>query len=167
MAGPEIRADIVDVYVFRRVGPVAVEFLQMRRAQGALTGTWHPVMGHCDGDETAAQTAVRELAEETSYSTARGLMGLWQIESLNSYFLASHNTIVLSPCFAAQVRPDVEPTLDASRDDYRWVKRDHLDRTFLWPGQRQAISQIMRDIVPTDSPVAAMLRIDLDGATPA
>ena len=63
--------DIVDVHVFRqRVGGTAdgdVEFLQMRRSHGALSGTWQPVIGHVVGDETAVETARRELEEETGF----------------------------------------------------------------------------------------------------
>lgn len=168
--GPVIRSDIVDVYVFRRraadaVGPPA-EFLQMRRAQGALVGTWHPVMGHIDDNELAPVTALRELGEETGYGPrgagdeARKLLGFWQLEKLNTYYLASHNSIVMSPGFAAEVAPDSDPVLDESHDAFRWVAVDRVDRNFLWPGQRDAIAHIMRDIVAADSLIREQLVID-------
>ena len=68
MAGPSVRTDIVDVYVFRHGatgGRGDVQFLQMRRCHGAMAGTWQPVMGHVEEGETATETAARELAEET------------------------------------------------------------------------------------------------------
>jgi len=159
MAGPKIQTDIVEVYVFRRTGERVgdVVFLQMHRAGGPLPGTWQPVMGHVEEGETAMQAAVRELTEETQLSP----QAMWQLESLNTYFLAKQDCAMLSPGFVVQVAADAEPTLDDSHDGHRWVQPDHADRAFLWPGQRNAIAQIMREIVPPDAPAREMLRVDL------
>ena len=150
MAGPQIRTDIVEVYVFRCSGVHArvagVEFLQLRRAQGALAGTWQPVMGHVEAGETAVQAALRELKEETGWEPGSGLQRFWQLESVNVYFLATHDAVMLSPGFAALVGADAQPRLDDSHDAARWVARDHADGQFLWPGQRAAVGQIVNDI---------------------
>ena len=171
MPGPLIRTDIVDVYVFRRCGdrkggPGGVEFLQLRRSSKvkALAGTWQPVMGHVEAGETATHAALRELREETGFGPnaddpQRALLGFWQLESLNTFFLASIDAVMMSPCFAAEVGPLGEPVLDESHDAYRWVLRDHADRQFMWPGQRVAIEQIVRDILPEESPLRALLRV--------
>ncbi|HEX9708613.1 MAG TPA: NUDIX domain-containing protein, partial [Candidatus Thermoplasmatota archaeon] len=105
MPGPSIRTDIVDVYVFRlpkRAVPATAapraarpEFLQVHRATGALSGTWQPVMGHVRDGETAVEAALRELGEEAGYALGRGLRALWQLESPNTYFLASHDCMML------------------------------------------------------------------------
>lgn len=161
--GPPIRTDIVDVYVFRQ--PPAphtgeIEFLQMHRCLGStLGGTWQPVIGHMHPGETAAQTALRELAEETGFQRGRHLLGFWQLESLNTYFLHSHHCVVMSPCFAAEVPPGVDPVMNAEHDALRWVKRSHTERAFIWPGQRIAIGQIVRDILEPDSPIEPVLRV--------
>lgn len=164
MAGPTLRTDIVDVYVFRR-RLAAIEFLQLHRAGGALSGTWQPVMGHVRDGNTAVATALRELEEETGYAPGRSLTSLWQLEAVNTYFLASRDCVMLSPCFAALVEPDADPRLNNEHDDFRWVARDHVDRFFIWPGQRTAIEQIVRDLVPAvmgaPSAVSNLLRIEL------
>lgn len=186
MPGPVIRSDIVEVYVFRRTMPAGalgdrVEFLQGRRAKGHLKGTWQPVMGHVEQGETAMAAALRELAEEAGYATSigharghgagglaeahlktiGGLIGLWQLENLNTYFLASIDTIVMGPGFAAEVSPGLDPVMDDSHDAFRWVPRDRADRHFIWPGQRQAIEQVIRDILDPDSPTRDVLKIAL------
>ena len=172
MPGPKIRTDIVEVYVFRRGrdgrGGDAV-FLQMRRAgQVPLSGTWQPVMGHLEGDETAAEGALRELREETGLGPGElvdakadwaGVVGFWQLELPNTYFLHSHECIVMSPCFAVEIEQAAEPVLDSSHDAYRWVSRAWADRHFLWPGQRGAVHQIIRDIIEPGSAVAEVLGI--------
>lgn len=163
MTGPATRTDIVDVYVFRRPPRPrgAAMFLQLLRAQTvALPGTWHPVMGHMEPGEIAAETALRELREETAYGPDAGLLGFWQLETPNTYFLHSHEAIVMSPCFAAEVARDREPVLDPTHDAARWIERAQVDRNFLWPGQRTAIGQIVRDLLEPGSAVEPVLRID-------
>lgn len=156
--GPAVRTDLVDVHVFRRPSPRSVEFLQLRRRVPPLAGSWQPVMGHVEPGESAVAAARRELREETGWH-GPVLRGFWQLESVNAFFLASLDAVVLSPCFAAEVAADAQPTLDAAHDAVRWVGRDHADRCFLWPGQRQAIEQIVRDLLDPQSPVAAVLRL--------
>ncbi|MEX0744634.1 MAG: NUDIX domain-containing protein [Phycisphaeraceae bacterium] len=163
MTGPPIRTDIVDVYVFRRpaTGRTAgMQLLQLHRtAKVALPNTWQPIMGHMHDGETAARTALRELHEETGYSPATGLLGFWQLERVNTYFLHSHESIIMSPCFAAEVG-DREPALNVEHDAFRWVRHDHVDRHFLWPGQRLAIGDVLRDILDPTSPAEPLLRLD-------
>lgn len=161
MAGPVVRTDIVDVYVFRCRKDVrpGVEFLQLRRSSEPMRGTWQPVMGHIREGETAPQAALRELTEETGAMPRHDLLGLWQLEQPNVYYLASRESIMFSPCFAAKVNAAVEIRLNDEHDAARWAPVDHVDLLFLWPGQRAAIAQIVRDIIPADSPVAAALRI--------
>jgi dihydroneopterin triphosphate diphosphatase len=171
MPGPAIRTDIVEVFVFRRPpapgiprssrGSTRVEFLQLRRNKPPASGTWQPVMGHIDEGETAVRAALRELREETGYDVNKGLLGFWQLESLDTFFLAGSDTVMMCPLFAAEVAPGREPTLDDTHDAHRWVARDAADRAFLWPGQRAAVAQIVCDILPEASPTAALLRIEL------
>ena len=183
MPAPTVRTDLVDVYVFRvgnaeTMGQDApITFLQMRRTEGPMKDTWQPVMGHirsrqADGrtpieDETATDAAIRELAEETGYRPAAGLLGLWQLETVSPYFLASQNCVMMSPCFAAQVPTNLDPVLNHEHNAFRWVGRDLVDRAFIWPGQRVAINQIVRDILPdvaadpSDESIGRLLRIDL------
>lgn len=174
MPGASVRTDIVDVYVFRLCGVGAgrdgvVEFLHLRRKTGKMSGTWQPVMGHVEEGETSVRTALRELAEETGYAPGKGLAAVWQLESVNGYFLAAEDCVMLCPCFAVQVQAGIDPVLDAAHDGFRWVRRDRVDREFVWPGQRAAIEQIVRDILPglaggeAESGVAKVLRIDLGG----
>lgn len=162
MAGPQVRTDIVEVYVLQRhPRGRGVQFLQLKRRDGKLAGSWQPVMGHVEGTETAWQTARRELQEETGLTPLR----CWQLELVNCYFLAKPNEIMLSPGFAVEVAWDSKPVLDGEHDAFRWVKQDHADEAFLWPGQRAAIAHIMRDLLTPGSRCEPLLALPLE--TPA
>lgn len=153
---PEIRSDIVDVYVFRRLA-TQVEVLLLRRAPGGLLGeTWQAVHGKIEPGETATQAALRELAEETGlHPTA-----LWQLESLNTFYVAAGDHIQMCPGFAAEVPPDAAVRLNAEHTDSRWVPAEQAAREMMWPGQRRAIREILDEIIAA-SPAEPHLRIAL------
>lgn len=172
--GPRIRADIVDVYIFRRpLGkPGTVEFLQLLRTGEPMGGTWQPVMGHIEPGETAPRTARRELAEEVGLAPGDpSLLGMWALEQVHPYYIAAIECIVLSPRFAAEVAPAWEPVLNSEHSAHRWVaeveQREHAGgevrepaRGFwFWPGQRSCVREILRDIVDTSSLSRERLRL--------
>jgi len=167
--GPTLRADVVEVYIVRRPAPAPagatgqladVAFLQLRRTREPLRDTWQPVMGHIEAGERATACALRELREETGLSPDHpACRGVWALEQVHPYFVAAIDSVVLSPRFVAEAAHDWEPTLDASHDAHRWVKRAGAHGAFLWPGQRAAIDEIVRDILPETSPVRERLRV--------
>ncbi len=171
VGGARIRADIVDIYVFRvpQSNPGAVELLLLERATEPLAKTWHPLMGHMEDGETAPRTALRELAEETGLvRDDPALLGFWALEQVHPYYVAEIDCVVLSPRFVVQVTPFWEPTLNEEHCAHEWVTVLSADpaaalRRFLWPGQKRAVQEILTEIVPADSPARAQLAIDPRG----
>ncbi len=157
-AGPALRTDLVDVYVFRRGAALGgdVELLQLRRTRPPAAGTWHPVMGHVENGEAAIATAIREAREETGADRA-AIVGFWALEQVHPFFVPELDAILLSPRFAIEVARDWRPRLDAEHDAWRWVRGPAW---FLWPGQRRAVEEIRRTIVPAGA-TADALRLDL------
>lgn len=149
----QVRTDLVDVYVFRRDAG-AVEFLQLRRVGEPLAGTWHPLMGHLEPGEAAPACARRELAEEVGLQAGDpSLLGLWALQGVHPYYLASRDAVMLTPRFAGEVRPDWSPNLNEEHDAHRWVREVKL---FMWPGQRAACTEILEVIVPGGAAPDAM-----------
>ncbi len=93
VAGPRIRSDVVDIYIYQRstrppdrlfrsasargagmdsdgdggpdpAGRAEVYFLQLLRSGPPLADSWHPIMGHVERAETAVAAMHRELREE-------------------------------------------------------------------------------------------------------
>ena len=121
--GPTIRADIVDVYVFRTADDArtaadsaGVEFLQLLRSGDPLARTWQPVMGHCEGGERAPACALRELREEVGLSAdgagQPALLAFYALEQVHPFYLAAIDAVVLSPRFAAHVARAWSPRLN-------------------------------------------------------
>lgn len=181
-SGPRIRADVVDVYVFRLPTqrptaesrlPSTIEVLQLLRAKDPLGSTWQPVMGHVEVGETAKDTAWRELREEVGLdprSAGETLLGMWALEQVWPFYIAAIDCIVLSPRFVAQVATTWEPALNHEHTAHRWITvstdadhvdvRSALDRHFMWPGQRHTIMEILREIVSPTSLSRDRLRVD-------
>jgi ADP-ribose pyrophosphatase YjhB (NUDIX family) len=169
-----LRTDIVEVYVFREPDPRAevIEFLQILRASEPLARTWHPVMGHVEPGETAVAAAIRELREEIALDPAgASCRGMWALEQVHPFFVNEIDAIVLSPRFAACVAPGWEPTLNSEHAAHRWIAapQDTADTAqlraaaghFLWPGQKQALAEVLHEIVRDESPSRGHLRIRL------
>lgn len=153
VGGPVIRSDIVDVYIFRRGLSAPIEFLQLLRAAEPLKDTWQPLMGHIEAGETAVQTAMREMREEVGLAPgAPALRGLWALEQVHPYFVARIDCIVLSPRFAAEAAPGWEPVLNHEHSAHRWIDSATRDLAFMWPGQRLAVEEILRELILPDSP---------------
>ena len=150
-AGPLIRTDVLDVYIFRRVGThQEVEILQLLRASEPLFETWQPVMGHIEPGETATEGMWRELGEETGLTIASArLFGAWALEGVHPYLIVRLDTIFMSPRFAVEVDPEWTPVLCAGHSEWRWVALAEIDEHFMWPGQLASIRELVgRVLVP-------------------
>lgn len=146
--GPKLRADVVDVYVFRRAGP-KVEFLQLLRASDPLARTWHPIMGHIEAGESAVAAALREMREEVGLDPGSpACLGVWALEQVRPFYIAAIDTIVMSPRFACEVSPAWMPALNDEHAEWRWVDQPGA---FMWPGQRGCIEEILGFIIAPES----------------
>lgn len=140
---PQNVSDIVDVYVFRRRAD-GVEFLLLRRAaDAALGGTWQSVHGHIEPREPAWRAALRELQEETGLEPLR----FWQIDFVNTFYVASRDAILMCPCFAAEAPPNAPVVLSAEHTEFAWLATEQALRRFMWPGQRRAVEEILSQII--------------------
>ena len=164
--GPALRADVVDLYVFR-VTPAGVQLLQLMRNKAPLLGTWQPVMGHIEIGERAFETAVREASEEIALDVRSAqTIGFWALEQVYPYYLPTLDCIVMSPRFVVQVAPDWEPSLNEEHTAHRWINAPEHESVsaqdhFMWPGQKGAVSELLAEIIPEDSHAREHLRIPL------
>ncbi len=184
--GAKIRADVVDVYLFTRVPAAArrndphadtsdawpsrgqsnteVQFLQLFRSGAPLDKTWQPVMGHAIAGETSVACAWREMHEELGLNRDDpAILGMWALEQVHPFYIASIDTVVMSPRFCCEVRPGWTPTLNDEHTAHRWVREQDVDASFMWPGQKAVCREIIREIVRDVSLSRDGLRVDHRG----
>jgi dATP pyrophosphohydrolase len=120
------------------------EVLQLQRTRDPLRGTWQPVMGHIEGDESATAASMREAREEVGLNIADASVctAFWALEQVHPYFIASIDCVVLSPRFLALVAPGWIPVLNNEHAAFRWVALRDAPRHSTWPGQRAALAEV-------------------------
>jgi 8-oxo-dGTP pyrophosphatase MutT (NUDIX family) len=151
---PRIVSEIVEVYVYRIVAD-RPEFLLLKRAASATVGgSWQVVLGHIHPGETALQAAQREMTEETGLA----IEALHQLESVNTFFVARDDVVHICPGFAARVPANAAIKLNAEHSEADWLAADTAIQRLMWPGQRRAITEIIKLILPASS-VSDALRV--------
>ncbi len=150
------RYDMVQCYVVRPVAQ-SHELLQLRRSpQDFMGGTWQTIYGKIEPGETAWKAALRELREETSLTP----LEFYQLDSVNTFYLAADDAIWHVPGFCAVVDPCVPVRLNEEHDAFRWLPRDQFPAHVLWPGERAALAELYREILDS-GPAKPHLRITL------
>jgi len=153
---PRVLCNRVQVYIFRMKAGKP-EFLVLRRAAAErLGGTWQSIHGTIDAGETASQTALREMREETGLIPVR----FYQIDSVDTFFIAAEDAICHSPVFAAEVSADAVVHLNEEHDAFEWLDAEAAMRRYLWPGQRRAVREILDEIITT-GPATVHLEIKI------
>jgi len=139
---PDIRADGVAVYVYRRT-PL-LEFLQVRRSAktGEYQQSWQTVYGGVEKGESAVAAAQRELREETGLTPSL----MWQVEYLESFYFMPHDYVLVMPVFAVEVPANAIITLNEEHDEFRWIPEAHLETTFMWRTQREALKFLLEGL---------------------
>ena len=145
---------MIQCFVARKPGQ-GWEFLQLLRSAGRyMAGTWQLVSGQIEAGETGPQAAIRELREETGLVPAE----FYQLDVVNTFYLAKDDGIWMVPLFCAIVSPDAAVRLNDEHDDCRWVAREELAAKLMWPGEGAAFDELCRQIID-DGPAKLYLRI--------
>lgn len=152
---PEISTQIVQVFPFRRAAAGVEWLLLRRRPSSRLGGTWQAVQGKIEPGEKAWQSGLRELREETGLTPLQ----FWQLDSVDSYYVAAADRVTLAVCFAAEVPAGAAVQLCAEHTEFHWRATPDALREFLWPGQRRALHEIT-DHILSGAASEPFLRID-------
>jgi dATP pyrophosphohydrolase len=147
----------VEVCVFRR-GREGPQYLILRRSEteSLYPGMWQLVTGSMHDEEHAVKAAQRELREETGLTPLR----FWVIPFVNSFYVASNDTVHISPFFAVEVDSQDQPRLSHEHQDYAWCALEDACRKLVWPGQRQGL-QIVHDYIVGGQEASRLLSLSL------
>jgi len=130
--------EMIELHVFR-LTKTGLEFLLLKRSDKDIyPGLWQMVSGHMEENESAVETALRELKEETSLVP----LHLWIVPNINSFYSADNDAISLIPVFAAQVNEDSEIIISDEHSEYFWTDGKQAKTLLAWDGQRKSVSLI-------------------------
>jgi uncharacterized protein len=105
-----------------------------RSAKGDQAGTWCLPFGGADAGETPAQTAARELKEETGLS----------LDELYPLHSGQTPSGILAHTFVADVDEKFDPQLSDEHTEFRWAALDDLPEP-MELGAKAALDQVAKD----------------------
>ena len=130
---PEIRSEIIEMYIFRRNADATEYLLLQRTREDCLYPCmWQIITGTLEDRETAVQCALRELNEETGLKYKR----LWAVPATDSFYDYQRDIVQVMPVFAAEVDREAEPKLSREHQMFEWLPFDNAREKLVWPGQR-------------------------------
>lgn len=136
-----IRAFIASLVAVRDIG-TGYEVLLLRRTQ-TLVGEWCQIVGSIKDGETAWQTSIRELWEETRLKPKI----LYSADFCEQFYEADRNAITLAPVFVAFIDGTAEVVLNHEHSEYRWVSFDEAVELVAFGGQRRVLRWIREEFV--------------------
>ena len=135
---------VVECWLFRVTADGALEVLLMRRSAGRVfEGLWQPVTGRPEAGETAPETALREVAEETGLDWA-DLDGFYTLDQVVQLYSQARNGVTHLVLYAARVRPDAVIRRSHEHTADRWVTPDVAVQEAIWPAYRESLARIRR-----------------------
>ena len=127
----------IDVFPFAQTRE-GLRFLLMKRSpDNSYPGIWQPVAGKIKHGETAWQGGLRELTEETGFSS----LNFYALDHVSTFYLHQSDEILQVPAFAAEV-PLENPALNHEHDVFQWLDLEGAIQTASWQPHRRALEAI-------------------------
>lgn len=142
----------IDVFPFAFTD-AGLRFLLLRRAaSNSYPGIWQPVAGKIKRGETGWAAGIRELKEETGFSSTH----FYTLDHVSSYYLHASDEIIHVPAFIAEV-PLEDPVLSHEHDAFRWLDLTQAQALASWQPYRKALRTIPELL--DSSPALALAKI--------
>ena len=134
-----IISNLIEAHIFREQNG-KIEFLLLKRSPVQYyPNLWQMVSGKIKENETAYQTALREIKEETNLTPVK----FWAAPTVNSFYSPDNDYICLLPVFAVKVEFNSEVTISKEHTEYRWVSPEEAKKLLAWDGQRKSVDVIV------------------------
>lgn len=131
------------------------KYLLIKRCGKYLPGTWQMVSGGIHEGETAPQTALREIEEETALRPTR----LYSADAVETFYFAAQDKIAFVPVFAAFVdRMEPVKLAPLEHDAYAWLPFEEARERLVFAEQRRVIDHIHQNFVLKEPDPIFLLR---------
>lgn len=141
----DIKVRVVDCYVYRHTND-GIRFLLMKRNLNKMyEHLWQSVAGKIESGETASETAIRELKEETGLNP----INMFVADHVSRFYETHGDRINLVPVFGIEVDSD-EVNLSEEHIDCKWVSIDEALDKLIWSGQKKGIQTVYDMVTSND-----------------
>lgn len=124
-------------------------YLSIRRCCGGhLNGTWQMVTGVSMEGETAIQTALREIREETGLAPSK----LYNADAVETFYLHAENKIIFVPVFVAFVEEINVKLCPEEHDAYEWLTFEEARERLVWAEQQRIIAHVQERFILKSPP---------------
>jgi dihydroneopterin triphosphate diphosphatase len=131
-------------------------YLLIRRCGKDWPGTWQAVTGGIENGETPAQTALREIREETGLDPVT----MYGANSVEAFYMPALQQIGFAAVFIAFVESTNVQLSPSEHDAYEWLSFEDAKKRLKWDEQRRMISLVHECYVEQTSD--DLHRIDLN-----
>ncbi len=112
-------------------------FLILKRAADRILypNLWQAVTGEIEEGETALQTTIREIKEETGLKP----LEMWTVPYMTTFFDAGRDLVNASPVFGALVEHQPEIKLSSEHRDYLWLNYEDCLKKLELPSHKEGL----------------------------
>ena len=141
----DIKVRVVDCYVYRHTND-GIRFLLMKRNLNKMyEHLWQGGAGKIESGETASETAIRELKEETGLNP----INMFVADHVSRFYETHGDRINLVPVFGIEVDSD-EVNLSEEHIDCKWVSINEALDKLIWSGQKKGIQTVYDMVTSND-----------------
>lgn len=142
-----IISNLIEAHIFR-IKNGELEFLLLKRSpEQYYPNLWQMVTGKIKENETAYQSALREIKEETGLTPEK----FWVAPTVNSFYSPDKDYICLLPVFATRVNDECEIILSKEHTEFKWVNPEEAKQLLAWDGQRKSVDVIVDYVLNRNS----------------
>ena len=143
---PKTKVKQVDSYIYKmtKEGPI---YLMLKRNTGKhYEHLWQGVAGKIEKGETAWETVIRELKEETGKTPIK----IFVADHIASFYNAKDDIIQMVPIFGIEVENE-DIVLSDEHCDFQWVIFDEAIKLLTWKGQNEGLKAVHDEVVSNDN----------------
>lgn len=142
MITPGVKPNLIAVHLVRY--SKQPEYLLLRRSSPYLYGTWQMVTGKIENNESAYESAIREVKEETGLIIDEFYSG----DFIESFYEARKDSIHFVAHFVGFVSPEMEVVLSPKEHDkYEWVPMEKVADRLCFSSQKTAFHHIVENFI--------------------
>ena len=130
----EVLVRVIDAYIYH-YSKDKVSFLILKRSKTKIyEHLWQGVAGKIEKGETASQTAIRELKEETGLVPYR----MFVADHVSTFYESNFDQVNLVPVFGIEVK-SLDVILSEEHPQFKWTTFEKAYDILTWNGQKKGL----------------------------